>query len=98
MPAGATRTHSAFPTGSSSHKTFLTNKIGERLRFGQADRHARQRLGEVSAMWMIYTAMGLGIALAVVALYLLSCLRVLTEYERGVIFRLGRVLPKPKGP
>jgi regulator of protease activity HflC (stomatin/prohibitin superfamily) len=49
-------------------------------------------------MWMIYTAIGLGIALAVVVLYLLSCLRVLTEYERGVIFRLGRVMPKPKGP
>ena len=49
-------------------------------------------------MWMMYTAIGLGIALAVVALYLLTCIRVLTEYERGVIFRLGRVMPKPKGP
>ena len=43
-------------------------------------------------------AIGLGIALALVVLYLLSCIRVLTEYERGVIFRLGRVMPKPKGP
>ena len=49
-------------------------------------------------MWMMYTAIGLGIALALVALYLLTCIRVLTEYERGVIFRLGRVMPKPKGP
>jgi regulator of protease activity HflC (stomatin/prohibitin superfamily) len=49
-------------------------------------------------MWMIYTAIGLGIVLAVVVLYLLSCIRILKEYERGVIFRLGRVLPKPKGP
>jgi regulator of protease activity HflC (stomatin/prohibitin superfamily) len=49
-------------------------------------------------MWMIYTAIGGGIALAVIALYLLTCLRVLTEYERGVIFRLGRVMPMPKGP
>src|SRR5271167_3406920 len=49
-------------------------------------------------MWMMYTAIGLGIALAVVALYLLTCIRVLTEYERGVIFRLGRVMPKAKGP
>jgi regulator of protease activity HflC (stomatin/prohibitin superfamily) len=31
-------------------------------------------------------------------LYLLSCLKVLREYERGVIFRLGRVLAAPKGP
>src|ERR1700684_1153946 len=49
-------------------------------------------------MSMIDVAMGLGIALALVTLYLLSCIRILTEYERGVIFRLGRVMPKPKGP
>ncbi len=39
-----------------------------------------------------------GIFLGVVVLYLLSCIRILSEYERGVIFRLGRVLPAPKGP
>ena len=49
-------------------------------------------------MWMIDTVIGLGIALALVALYLLSCIRVLNEYQRGVIFRLGRVMPTPKGP
>ncbi len=49
-------------------------------------------------MWMMDTAIGLGSALALVALYLLSCIRVLNEYERGVIFRLGRAMPKPKGP
>lgn len=35
---------------------------------------------------------------AFVALYLLSCIRILNEYERGVIFRLGRVLTTNKGP
>ena len=35
---------------------------------------------------------------AIVILYLLSSIKILREYERGVIFRLGRVLPKPKGP
>jgi regulator of protease activity HflC (stomatin/prohibitin superfamily) len=30
--------------------------------------------------------------------YVLSCLKVLREYERGVVFRLGRVLTEPKGP
>jgi regulator of protease activity HflC (stomatin/prohibitin superfamily) len=30
--------------------------------------------------------------------YVISCVRVLNEYERAVIFRLGRVLSKPKGP
>jgi regulator of protease activity HflC (stomatin/prohibitin superfamily) len=29
---------------------------------------------------------------------LLSSIRILREYERGVIFRPGRVLPQPKGP
>jgi regulator of protease activity HflC (stomatin/prohibitin superfamily) len=49
-------------------------------------------------MGMIETAIGLGIALALVALYLLTCIRVLNEYERGVIFRLGRAMSGPKGP
>src|ERR1700675_519050 len=34
----------------------------------------------------------------IVALYLFSSIKILAEYERGVIFRLGRVLPQPKGP
>jgi regulator of protease activity HflC (stomatin/prohibitin superfamily) len=35
---------------------------------------------------------------ALVVLYLLNAIKILREYERGVIFRLGRVLAKPKGP
>src|SRR5713101_5027019 len=34
----------------------------------------------------------------IVVIYLLSSIKILAEYERGVIFRLGRVLPHPKGP
>ena len=34
----------------------------------------------------------------IIAIYLLSSIKILTEYERGVIFRLGRVLHTPKGP
>jgi regulator of protease activity HflC (stomatin/prohibitin superfamily) len=34
----------------------------------------------------------------VVVLYLLSSIKILAEYERGVIFRLGKLLPQPKGP
>jgi regulator of protease activity HflC (stomatin/prohibitin superfamily) len=34
----------------------------------------------------------------IVALYLLSSIKILAEYERGVIFRLGKLLPAPKGP
>jgi len=37
------------------------------------------------------------VAIAIVV-YVLSCLQVLREYERGVIFRLGKLLPDPKGP
>jgi regulator of protease activity HflC (stomatin/prohibitin superfamily) len=35
---------------------------------------------------------------AIVVLYLLNSIKILREYERGVIFRLGRALPSPKGP
>src|SRR5437899_5360719 len=38
------------------------------------------------------------IAVAVIVVYLLSSIKILAEYERGVIFRLGRVLAKPEGP
>ena len=31
-------------------------------------------------------------------LYLVSSVYVLKEYERGVVFRLGKLLPQPKGP
>ncbi len=38
------------------------------------------------------------IVVALIVLYILGSIKILREYERGVIFRLGRVLPKPKGP
>ncbi|MEO8052109.1 MAG: slipin family protein [Acidobacteriota bacterium] len=38
------------------------------------------------------------IPLAIIVIYLLSSIKILREYERGVIFRLGRVLSAPKGP
>ncbi len=38
------------------------------------------------------------IPIVILALYLFSVIHVLREYERGVIFRLGRLLPEPKGP
>ncbi len=34
----------------------------------------------------------------VVVIYLFSSIHVLAEYERGVIFRLGKLLPQTKGP
>ncbi|MEZ5361987.1 MAG: slipin family protein [Bryobacterales bacterium] len=34
----------------------------------------------------------------ILGLYLINSVKILAEYERGVIFRLGRLLPQPKGP
>jgi regulator of protease activity HflC (stomatin/prohibitin superfamily) len=47
---------------------------------------------------MTVVLQAVGIAVAVIVAYLLSCIRILLEYQRGVVFRLGRVLPNPKGP
>jgi regulator of protease activity HflC (stomatin/prohibitin superfamily) len=52
----------------------------------------------LSVMGMSELFVSLAFGTALIALYLLSCIRVLNEYERGVLFRLGRVQPKPKGP
>src|SRR5690348_4414750 len=38
------------------------------------------------------------VVLFLVVLFLLSAIRVAREYERGVVFRLGRLLDPPKGP
>src|ERR1700739_5116242 len=38
------------------------------------------------------------VVIAVIVLYLVNSIKILREYERGVIFRLGRALPVPKGP
>src|ERR1044072_7360050 len=38
------------------------------------------------------------VAIAIFVLYILSSIKILAEYERGVIFRLGRLLPDAKGP
>jgi regulator of protease activity HflC (stomatin/prohibitin superfamily) len=34
----------------------------------------------------------------IIGLYLFSSVKILAEYERGVIFRLGKLLAQPKGP
>src|SRR5690349_20781887 len=38
------------------------------------------------------------IAAVIFLIYLISVINILPEYERGVIFRLGRLLPQAKGP
>jgi len=36
--------------------------------------------------------------LVLLVLYVLSAIQILNEYERAVVFRLGKLLPQPKGP
>ena len=36
--------------------------------------------------------------LFIVVLFLISAIKVAREYERGIVFRLGRLFPEPKGP
>jgi regulator of protease activity HflC (stomatin/prohibitin superfamily) len=38
------------------------------------------------------------IVLFIAVLYVVASIKILAEYERGVIFRLGKLLPHPKGP
>ena len=38
------------------------------------------------------------IVVAIVVLYILSSIKILSEYERAVVFRLGRLVHAPKGP
>ncbi len=38
------------------------------------------------------------IVLVIIGAYLISSIKILAEYERGVIFRLGKLLSQPKGP
>ena len=39
-----------------------------------------------------------GLVLIIVVIYLIASIKILAEYERGVIFRLGKLLSRPKGP
>ena len=47
---------------------------------------------------MSITLIALAAAVFIVLMFLFAAIKVAREYERGVIFRLGRLLPEPKGP
>src|SRR5205807_2961667 len=40
----------------------------------------------------------IAVVLFLIVLFLISAIKVAREYERGIVFRLGRLLPEPKGP
>jgi len=43
-------------------------------------------------------SIGVLVAVGFVVLFVLNAVKILPEYERGVVFRLGRLLPDDKGP
>jgi regulator of protease activity HflC (stomatin/prohibitin superfamily) len=47
-------------------------------------------MNDLSPMFLIFAA--------IVLIWLFNSIKILREYERAVIFRLGRVLPQPSGP
>jgi regulator of protease activity HflC (stomatin/prohibitin superfamily) len=47
-------------------------------------------VNDLSPMFLIFAA--------IVLIWLFNSIKILREYERAVIFRLGRVLPQPSGP
>ncbi len=47
----------------------------------------------MTAVWI-----SLAVVLLVIVLFLVGALKVAREYERAIVFRLGRLLPQPKGP
>jgi regulator of protease activity HflC (stomatin/prohibitin superfamily) len=38
------------------------------------------------------------VPVVLILFWIFNCIKIFNEYERGVIFRLGRLLPDPKGP
>jgi regulator of protease activity HflC (stomatin/prohibitin superfamily) len=55
-------------------------------------------LGLLQAVGIGFAFIALVVVVVVVASFLYSAVKVVKEYERGVIFRLGRVQGGPKGP
>jgi regulator of protease activity HflC (stomatin/prohibitin superfamily) len=47
---------------------------------------------------MAAAGVALVVVLFLVVLFLISAIRIVREYERAIVFRLGRLLPEPKGP
>lgn len=43
-------------------------------------------------------AVPIAIVVLIILIWVFNCLNIMREYERAVVFRLGRVLKNPKGP
>ena len=38
------------------------------------------------------------ILIVLVVIFIIASIKIVKEYERAVVFRLGRMIPSPKGP
>ena len=47
---------------------------------------------------MVASLLVVAVLLFLLILFLVSAIKVAREYERGIVFRLGRLQPQPKGP
>src|SRR2546426_6690888 len=47
---------------------------------------------------MVAALIVVAIVAVLLVLFLVSAIRVIREYERAIVFRLGRLFPEPKGP
>src|SRR6201995_3997457 len=47
---------------------------------------------------MVAAIIGLVVVVLLLVLFLTAALKVAREYERGIVFRLGRLFPEPNGP
>ena len=87
-----------------THRGRLSARAGrarpDRARGGGLAAHRRIPGGPDGGGSALMTVAGIAIlaVLVVVLLILFAAVKIAREYERGVIFRLGRLLPHPKGP
>src|ERR1700730_98445 len=62
-------------------------------------RHLRRPPFENGRSFMTFDALTpVAIVLFIILVWLFNCLNIMREYERAVVFRLGRVLKREKGP
>jgi regulator of protease activity HflC (stomatin/prohibitin superfamily) len=55
-------------------------------------------VGNAYWIWEAIMGQALVIGVLIIVVYLLSTINILKEYERGVLFRLGRLVPNAVGP
>jgi len=54
--------------------------------------------GNMLPFWMEFLQGPWVVVVVALIAYIFKCINILNEYERGVVFRLGRLLDQPKGP